>query len=300
MATSAKTTLSPPCPDSFPAGYGLARLGPAFLATLLSLASCASEPEVEFSSDPDLICPAPMLLIHGGEFQLGELEPPDIAPLEPGAVIYEGIFDIGSFCIDPFPFPGRGGAPWPTGALSASRVEELDSRLTVFGRRLCTISELLLASAGPDNWRYPYDPEDWSEGLCDPDDLTPDPLGSYEDCTSPLGVSDFQVRSTWGWLDPDMKAHLNSYGAPVTRPGEEILPPESFRYAVHGGTSRSDTFYSPNNFGLHGHPDDASYLDDGARVCADPAEIQPGDEAYEQWLAPALDGEDLFSGLGSE
>jgi hypothetical protein len=275
--------------------YPLGRLHPALLAALLLLTSCVTEPGPDFGEDPHLTCPTTMLLIAGGDFLLGEGEDAEFAPLEPGAVIYESNFGISSFCVDPLPFPGRAGAPWPSFGLNAALAEDLDSRLAAFGRRLCTISELLLASAGPDNWRYPYDPEDWSEGLCDPDDLTPQPLGSYEDCTSPLGVSDFQVRSTWGWLDPEMKAHLNSYDAPVTRPGEDPLPPESFEYAVQGGTSRAETFYSPTNFGIHSHPQDAVYLDDGARVCADPAQDWPDEGGYEEWLAPALDGEDLFS-----
>jgi len=206
MATSARKTSSRLCRDPWGGASVIPRGAPEprvwlqrlLLPALLLLTSCVAEPAPEFSEDPSLTCPATMLLITGGEFLLGEGEDAEFTPPEPGAVIYEANFDIASFCVDPLPFPGRAGAPWPSAGLSAARAEGLDSRLATFGRRLCTISELLLASAGPENWRYPYDPEDWSEGLCDPDDLTPDPLGSYEDCTSPLGVSDFQVRSTWG------------------------------------------------------------------------------------------------------
>jgi len=92
-----------------------------------------------------------------------------------------------------------------------------------------------------------------------------------------------------------MKAHLNSYHAPVTQPAEGPLPPESFEYAVQGGTSRANTFYSPTNFGIHSHPVGEVYVDDGARVCADPAQEWSDDGPYQEWLAPALDGEDLFS-----
>ena len=45
------------------------------------------------------------------------------------------------------------------------------------------------------------------------------------------------------------------------------------------------------------HPEEAAYVDDGIRLCASPAHSWDNEEAYLDWLAPALAGEDVFSDL---
>ncbi|MGB0637702.1 MAG: hypothetical protein ACPGTU_00115, partial [Myxococcota bacterium] len=95
---------------------------------------------------------------------------------------------------------------------------------------------------------------------------------------------DFQVRSTWGVLDEQTIQALD---------GTEQVEgfPEPFTYAVWGGTSRTDTFYAPNNYGFHTHAVDAEdrYQDDGFRVCAGPdAPTTAQDLAYDRWLSDAL------------
>jgi len=55
--------------------------------------------------------------------------------------------------------------------------------------------------------------------------------------------------------------------------------PEDRTYAVWGGTARLDTYYSPNNFGVHGHEaDEGPYSDDSARVCRDPGRVSERNE----------------------
>ncbi len=49
--------------------------------------------------------------------------------------------------------------------------------------------------------------------------------------------------------------------------------PPGIVLALMGGTPRRDTFYAPNNFGVHAHATDSEvrYLDDSVRLCATPA-----------------------------
>ena len=228
-------------------------------------------------SDASARCPAGMVEVQGGARTLGET---DEARLESYGdnVIPVDDYAIASFCMDAYPFPGRKGAAWPLDGLNYDEVGQLAEMLTDFGRRPCTVTELLYAAAGKANWRYPTDPTDPPEGLCDPNDGDPDPIGAWTDCQSPMGVHDFQVRSTWGRLDEAM--------ADVVKDQREFGLPEDHEWAAWGGTSRSDTYYSPDNYGIHFHASgDEPYLDDTFRVCADrsPRGEEPDPDLDEAW-----------------
>jgi len=227
-----------------------------------------------------------LVAIDGGSFTLGETDPDSYADhLQPGEVrqvILSNDFDLDDFLIAQFPFPGVEGAQWFTDGARHSTIEALDAKLEEFGRRACTISELLYAAAGPTNKRYPYG-NTFQAGLCDPDDENPEPIGKFNDCESDLGIRDFQVRAAWGYLDPQILAVLNSEGD--HQPIDEDLD-----YGVWGATSRRDTIQAPTNFGFHTHGDDPTrYLDDGFRVCADQIPTQNEDLAYERWRQRAID-----------
>ena len=249
------------------------------LVLLLALAGCSS------GSDR-LACPDGMVLIEGGTFTLGEGDDPAHQPNQYNAVIRLTTVEVTDFCIAVLPFPGRPGAPWPADGLGRETAERLDETLADYGRRLCSVSELLLAGAGPGNWRFPYDPESYRHGACDPDDSHPQALGSFDGCVSPAGIRDLQVRSTWARLGRSLGSHLESYGAPNRPPHLGGGMPEDRAYAVWGGTARLDTYYSPNNFGVHGHDaSEGSYSDDTTRVCREPGRVSARTErAYGDFL----------------
>jgi len=227
-----------------------------------------------------------LVAIEGGTFTLGETDADSYADhLRPGEVrqvILAREFELEDFLIAEFPFPGVEGVEWFTDGATHNTIEALTKQLAEYERRPCTISELLYAAAGPNNQRYPYG-NTFQAGLCDPDDENPQPIGTFTDCESDLGIRDFQVRATWGSLDPQILAYLNGEGdqQPI---GEDL------DYGVWGATSRSDTIQAPTNFGFHTHGDDPTpYLDDGFRVCADQTPTQAKDLAYERWRQRAVD-----------
>ena len=201
-----------------------------------------------------------MIFIPGGTYVLGEWDE-EMAEDYPLTVIREAEYVMSPYFVATFPFPGGEGDPWPTDALYVEQMETLVATLLPTGWRLCTMGELMLAAAGPDNWRYPYNPEEWVEGKCEHDDANPTPnaLGAWEECVSPVGARDFMVRSSWGVIDPVTAAGLAPYV------GEDLTG----EFAVYGGVSRDDTFYAPNNFGVHTHDPDpeASFWDDSLRLC---------------------------------
>jgi hypothetical protein len=234
-------------------------------------------------SSPDLVTPG-LVAIEGGHYFLGEQDPFVIANfdgdgVEPQTIIPEASLQIDGYWIDRYPFPGVPGDDWFADGLNMQLVASLDGWLQDYGRRACTISELLLAAAGPDNHRYPYGDGTYQASACDEDDTNPAPIGNQPDCVSALGVRDFQVRSTWGKLDREMSSVLSETDQAEDFPGDHV-------YAVWGGTSRTDTFYAPNNFGFHTHdPLGEAYQDDGFRVCAGPkAPSKAQDAAYALWL----------------
>jgi len=232
-----------------------------------------------------------MLLLKGGGYLLGDNAALDPSQTVPSAGIIEGRFMLESFCVEVLPFPGIEGAAWPRDGLTGVMAARFDQRLSVWNRRLCTITELLFAAAGPNNWRYPYHPDSYDPDTCDPDDRRPQPLGHYRGCVSSTGVRDFGVRSAWGRLDPAMAQHLAIYDAPPLPPWESAEAPASAGYASYGGTSRRDTFYRPHNFGVHSHGGTRNHSDDGARVCMNPGLWTSQSEAgYLDWRAEILTG----------
>ncbi len=237
-------------------------------------------------------CPTGMTYVPNARTDLGEW---DVERLEQylGNVIADEPFDTDPYCIDTYPAPNRLGSAWPTDGLSMSQLEPLEALLDAHARRLCTVPELMLAAAGPDNWRHPYDAEDRVEGMCEPDDMNPQTLGFYPNCESPMGVHDFEVRSAWAVVDEITRDQLVDFWG-------ENLPGDGV-YAAWGGTSRPETYYAPTNFGIHLHgEDDDPYTDDGLRVCADPGiPTDEQDTAWAQEMTALADAGSFAAWLGS-
>jgi hypothetical protein len=205
-------------------------------------------------------CPAGMIEIDGGRYSVGERNPTTVEQYT-GTVIPATTVRLEPYCVDRFPVPGREGDTWPEDGLNWDQVAQLEDLLPRYGRRLCSVSELLFAAAGPDNWRLPYHPSAQEDGVCDIEGNTPSPIGSYPDCVSPFGVRDFMVRSSWATFDPF------TYGA--VRPQWDNDFPGEGVYAIYGGTAATDTFFAPSNYGIHFYgPGDPSYTTDGLRTCA--------------------------------
>jgi hypothetical protein len=220
---------------------------------------------------PDYDCPEGMIEVEGGTISLGEGDE-SIIERYFGTIIATTTARLEPYCMATFPLPGRDGADWPSDGLGWSDVAELEAMLPAYGRRLCTTSELMLGAAGPDNWRYPYDNNQYTEAICDIESSTPSALGAYPDCVSALGFRDFMVRSSWGVLDPFVYASLrvqwdNDF------PGDGV-------YGIYGGTSAQDTFFAASNYGIHFYgPGDDVYRTDGLRVCAPVGEPDAAVEA---------------------
>jgi hypothetical protein len=208
----------------------------------------------------DFDCPAGMIELDGGSHSLGERNPTN-AEQWAGTVIPVTTIRLEPYCVDRFPVPGREGDTWTGDGLSWDQVAQLEALLPRYGRRLCSVSELLYAAAGPENWRLPYHPSAFEEGVCDIEANTPSAMGSYPDCSSPTGARDFMVRSSWATFDPF------TYGA--VRPQWDNDFPGEGVYAIYGGTSAQDTFFAPSNYGVHFYgPGDPSYTTDGLRTCS--------------------------------
>ena len=230
-----------------------------------------------------------LVAISGAAVTLGETDTAWLADYAGGdgdnqTIIPLADFSVAPFLIDRFPFPGVEGAAWFNDGAHHSTIEALDAILADFGRRACTITELLYAAASAENHRYPYG-DAFIAGQCEVDDLNPDVIGAYAGCVSALGIRDFGVRSTWGRLDDQIIAVMN-----LTEQGEVF--PGDLVHATWGGTSRDDTFYAPSNFGFHTHAKegDDRYLDDGFRICADETPTSNEDLAFERWLNKAVEG----------
>ena len=257
---------------------------------VLAPAACAAPEQEDFGGGSGSggvggdasLCPAGMVV--GSEegvtaTSLGESDP-SVLEAFPGTVLPLYSTSLEPYCIGAFPLPGQLGDDYLSDGLNVGQAEGLDELLTAYGRRVCTVSELLFAAAGPDNLRYPYGP-DYDASACGTEAFFPPPLGARPDCVSPSGARDFGVRSSWAFLDADAYDAV----APTIVDGEDI--PSA--YAVYGGTAQRDTFFAPSNFGIHFYgPDDYSaevpaYVTDDVRVCADLGTLDSETEA--EWAA---------------
>lgn len=194
-----------------------------------------------------------MLFVGGGRAVLG-----DVREAYGEDQVVAVPVQVGPFCVDAFPFPGRAGDPWPQDGLEGGRVEAWAGLLAHFGRRFCGAEELLWATAaGPANQRFATGR--YRGALCEPEFSWGDmaPLGTHERCRSPFGLRDHNVVSTWVVASEAID--------------DARLPVRRRPYSVLGGTNREDTFYANDNFGVHNHdPGDIAFGDDQLRVCADP------------------------------
>jgi hypothetical protein len=168
--------------------------------------------------------------------------------------------NLAPFCIDPLPFPGQAGDPWLEDGLQAGDVKLWEKVLSAFGRRFCTVEELVWATAsGPAN--LPFLTGHAPPTQCEPNASWGDmhPLGGHTGCTNPWGIRDANVASSWAAASLEV---------------DQVRGQDRWRdFVIVGGTNRPDTFYAPTNFGLHAHdPGDIAYFDDQLRVCADPGE----------------------------
>ena len=239
-------------------------------------------------------CPIGMVEIPPLRGPLGEGDPVLLDAYAGQQVILRD-FDLEGYCIDRFPFPGEGQA-WTSDAVDWDAVERWNASVGVYGRRLCTVAELMHAAAGPENWRYPYDRFEYREGLCEPGDLTPSStIGTYDECESPYGVRDFMVRSTWAVLDEQAGEDIRAYYYTDTG----LLIPGGGEYAVWGGSATQETFYAPNNYGLHFYgPGDPGYVNESIRACA-PLGRTSGetDAAYQAFIDAFVASGAGFAGL---
>lgn len=263
-----------------------------FSSLVFAAVACACAPEEEDNfgggtggdgaAGSASICPAGMVAASETGVSATSLGESDSAVLEayPGTVLPLYSTSLDPYCIGAFPLPGQLGEEYLSDGLNVGQAEALDDLLADYGRRVCTVSELLYAAAGPDNQRYPYG-TDYDASICGTEAFFPAPLGARPDCISPVGAKDFGVRSSWSFLDPD------AYNAvsPTIVDGEDI--PSA--YAVYGGTAQRDTFFAPSNFGIHFYgPDDytaevPAYVTDDIRVCADLGTLDSDTEAA--WAA---------------
>ncbi len=241
-----------------------------------SVGELLGEDHVE-PSDPR--CPPGFIFVAGDSFELGEWELERYQKWVPDYVLQRATVELEPYCMARYPFPGRKGAPWPRDGLDLDILPELERQLETMGRRSCSVLELILGAAGPQNYRYPSEREQRTEGVCDPSDAEPSPLGSFADCLSPLGFHDFLARASWARIDERSRAVLTAQGA-QHQAGFDA------DYLVAGGMERQNTIQAPTNFGIHLHQrDEPAFLDDGIRLCADPSPQDPAMQAtYERWL----------------
>jgi len=264
-------------------------------ALLLACDRPASAPPPAVPAPPaSADCPAGMVFVPPVEdVTLGETDPGQLDACGcVGGVIRAAAYSVPGFCIDRFPFPGEG-RPWPTlppgGSFTWSEAEEVRARLPELGRRYCSYAEVLLASAGGGNRRYPWG--DRYEDRCEPDQRTPArPIGGWSDCASPEGIRDLGVRTAWVTLDTRTAKTLTAALDAPTSPGRLVLS------GAHSATE--EAFFARSNYGIHSHtggygvfadepPTGWEWIDDGLRFCADPA---PPDAPAEARYVAVVDG----------
>ncbi len=259
----------------------------------LFILGCQSAPDSQTSSTPSSSlsaetsasptpgnCPADFIEIPAAsELRLGESDQALLQQYGPNDTIGLMTMDTAGYCIARWPAPGVKGAEWPTDGLSFESVGRLESMIARFGIRLCTVAELLYAASGPDNRRYPSEAHTGEPVLgCERDDQSPRPIGSFPHCASPFGVEDLSVRSSWSRLD--------AYTAAALAQQREALTPPAGGLAIWGGTARTDTYYAPNNYGVHFHgQEETPYSDDSVRFCADLGSVSPeSEQLLAAWL----------------
>lgn len=246
------------------------------LVTLALLACGGDEPTLASGNgggggETTARCPDGMIEVAQDRASLGEWEL-SVEESYVGTVLTEQDYDLDAWCIGEYPLPGFQGQAWPSDGLSVAQLTAVEARLSEHGRRLCTVGELLYAAAGQDNWRHPYDAAERVEGTCDPDDLNPQPLGTYGGCVSPLGLRDLEVRSSWAVLDDTSRQGLEG--------NYENGFPGGGTWVAWGGTSAADTYYAPSNFGVHFHEEDEeAYTNNGLRICAEVGQVDEDEEA---------------------
>jgi hypothetical protein len=211
-----------------------------------------------------------MVSVEGGEAVLGRYryryESDQVPPVS---------VDLEPFCVAIHPFPGRPGDSYPEDGLEAGDLWLWEHLLHSYGRRLCTVEELVWSLAsGVEN--LPFSQGQGRSPFCEPDSSwgDMDPLGRWANCRNRLGLQDMETLSSWAQASEDVD---DARGAQRRRP-----------WVVVGGTNRPDTFYAPTNFGLHAHdPGDPAFFDDQLRVCADPGWSREAEWAVFQEAAAA-------------
>lgn len=249
-------------------------------------------------------CPIGMIEVAATTVDLGET---DAEMLETyfGTALPLQSYTLGEYCIGTFPLPGFAGQEWMTDGLAVHQLAQVEEILAAHNRRLCSTAELLYGAAGPENWRHPYDAQNADDTACDSDSQNPSPLGTFPNCESPLGLRDFEVRSSWSVLD-EVTAEGLYEAWPTNFPG-------GGRYAAYGATADVDTYYAPNNFSVHFHDaEEDAYTNNGLRVCADVDMVDSAvEEAWTEtistlrdvqrfavWLDPSLATGDTDTGTG--
>ena len=202
-----------------------------------------------------LPCPGDMIALEGGEAWIGRLVPRYGVDQVPGFMV-----SVDAFCIDSLPFPGQKGDLWLEDGLEAGKLAHWQEVLAQYERRLCTVEELLWATAGGSaNRAYLTGPKPPTH--CEPNSSWGDMrgLGEHTGCVNEWGIRDVNVASVWAAASVEV---------------DQVRGQSRWRdFVIVGGTNRPDTFYAPTNFGLHAHdPGDSAYFDDQLRVCADPGQ----------------------------
>ena len=243
-------------------------------------APVGAEPTQVAAEVTDSECPQDFVAIAAASaVTLGENDAPRLERYGPNDAIEATVLDVSGYCIGRWPAPGVKGADWPVDGLSHSSASSLEKEIARFGLRLCSVTELLYAAAGRENRRFPSEAHVAPDGTrCETDDQSPRPLGSYPECASGFGVEDFGVRSAWARLDTPMEKALSKQ--------REALTPDAGGLAIWGGTTRTDTYYAPNNYGIHFHGEEESaYGDDSVRFCADLGGVSAEEQqALSAWL----------------
>jgi hypothetical protein len=198
------------------------------------------------------LCMEDMIHVEGGSAILGQLRPAhgedQVTPVQ---------VEVGDYCIGTYPLPGRAGDHWPEDGLAAESVVLWERLLHAYGMRLCSVEELVWASATGEN-NLPYASGMQPPEVCEKSFSWPDmkALGHFGGCVSPLGLRDLHVASSWA---------ASSERVDEARNASRTAP-----HVVVGGTNRSDTFYAPTNFGHHIHgQEDSPFFDDQLRICSD-------------------------------